>query len=823
MADATLPRRPVYAGLFMVTLATLMYEILLTRIFSVTMWYHFAFVAISVAMFGMTLGAIVVYLRPTAYPAERAPRLLAIHSLAYAVSIIACFLVYLRIPFIGNGSLRSLACLTASYVVIAVPFTFSGIVVALALTRFPSRIDRLYAADLLGAAIGCPLLIVALQLTGAATSVLIVGALAAVGAACFALGQEGATLRRVGLGAAAALALAAAGHGVLERQNRPLIDIVDTGKMSTSDYRYVRWNSHSRVSVKGRPNRPTRAVGWGLSRKTGASEARARQLLMAVDTWAATVITHYDGDPKSVAYLEDDVTNLAHHLRHDADVFVVGVGGGRDVLSALVFGQRSVTGVEINQFVLDATTRVFGDFSGHLERDPRVTLAVDEARSYITRSPRRFDIVQISLIDTWAATAAGAFVLTENSLYTVEAWRTFLQHLKPHGILSVSRWYYPRRPGEALRIVALARGALDSLGVPDPRAHVVLVEAPHVAGLAGGLGNGVATILVSPDPFSPSDLEALGRVVRRLGFDPVVTPGRAERPEYDEILSSPDPRPFYASYPLDVSPPTDDRPFFFQMLRVGDFTASLAESAFDPNRANLEAIRLLGVLLLIVTVLTSLCILVPLWLRTAPGTLAGSGSLLGYFLAIGLGFMFVEISQMQRLMVMLGHPTYALSVVLFTLLVGTGIGSFASGRVGVGGALRPLPALAALVAVLAAFGLLTPLLVRALAGATTPLRILGAASTLGVIGLFLGLPFPLGMRVGAARAEPLLPWLWGINGAASVLCSVLATVFSLGLGISATFWAGVACYAVALGAFAHATRGAIPPAHSPGAGPLAAG
>jgi hypothetical protein len=807
MSAEAKPSPWVYRGLFAITLATLMHEILLTRIFSVTMWYHFAFMAISIAMFGMTVGAIVVFLRPTP-PGGSVARRLAGSAFGYAISLVLGFLVYVRIPFLGTATPESIFYLTLSYTVIAIPFVFGGITVALVLSTYRKHADRLYAVDLLGAAVGCVALVYTLEITDAASAVLVVGTFAAVGATCFAAETGEARGRFAGIGLAVVLFGAALSNTVLTRDGRPLIRIIDTAKNSNDAYHYVRWNSHSRVTVTGDPFTPSEAAGWGISDKTGAAHMMNRQLGMTIDTWAGTVITNFDGDTRKISYLKDDVTNIAHYLRHDADVFVVGVGGGRDVLGALVFDQHSVTGVEVNRDVLRATTEVFGDFAGHIERNPKVTLAVDEARSYLTRLDRKFDLVQLSLIDTWAATAAGAFVLTENSLYTVEGWTTFLSHLKPHGILTVSRWYYPTRPSEALRIASLARVALQKLGIEDPRSHVIMVKAPKAQGLPGALGNGIATILVSREPFGPEDFATLDREVARLGFEYIVTPTQAENPAYATILGRGDPKEFYASYSLDVSAPTDDRPFFFQMLRLRDVMKSLTVSWLDPNRSNLEAIRLLVVLLGIVTVLTLGCIITPLALRARSGVLRGSAPLLSFFLAIGLGFMFVEVSEMQRLMLLLGKPTYALSVVLSTLLVGSGTGSLLSNRLtGPSGPLGAKPALLLLVGVLVAVGLATPLVVHALVGSSTPARIGAAVATLLPMGFFMGLPFPLGLRAADARPE-LVPWLWGVNGAASVLCSVLATVVALGAGISASFWAGVACYVVAFGSYLVAAGGA---------------
>jgi hypothetical protein len=805
MSDDAGPSRWEYGGLFAITLATLMHEILLTRIFSVTMWYHFAFMAISIAMFGMTAGAILVYVRPAPFEGKRLPRTLVLCSSAYALTLVLGFVAYLQVPFIGDDSPKSLAFLALSYAIIAVPFVFSGVTVAAVLSRFRAQAGSLYAADLLGAALGCVLLVVTLDVTDAATAVLVVGTIGAGSALLFSRSSDDQKLRQQVAGLAVVLAGFTAVHSVLGRDGKPPLRIVDTAHQAPEFYHYVRWNAHSRVTVSGNPFEPTGAAGWGLSEKTGAAHEKVRQLGMSIDTWAGTVITAFDGNTKPLWYLKDDVTNLAHHLRTNADVFVVGVGGGRDVLAALVFDQKSVTGVEVNKDVLRATTEVFGEFAGHIDRNPKVTLAVDEARSYLTRLDRRFDIVQLSLIDTWAATAAGAFVLTENSLYTAEAWQTFLEHLTPRGILTVSRWYYPTRPGEAIRITSLAREALERMGVAHPRDHVVMVKAPKASGMPGLFGNGVATILVGREPFSPEDIATLRAEVDRLGFEFVIGPTEAENPIYTRILSEPDPAALYASLPLDVSPPTDDRPFFFQMLRLRDVTKPLSEHWLDPNKSNLRAVRLLAVLSVIMGVLTLACIVGPLAFKARRGTVTGSAPLLTFFVAIGLGFMFIELSEMQRLMLLLGKPTYALSVVLFTLLVGSGTGSLVSARVaGPNGLFRPSVALALLLAVLVAAGLATPLLVRSLAASSTPVRILATAAMLLPMGFFMGLPFPLGLR--AAKTPDIVPWLWGLNGAASVLCSVLATVVALGQGISFSFWCGVACYVGALAAYLAAER-----------------
>jgi hypothetical protein len=800
MLESGRPRATTYAGLFLVTLATLMHEILLTRIFSVALSYHFAFMAISVAMFGMTAGAILVYLRPRSFTEDSAPADLARNALFYAVSLVVSTVVFLKLPIDPSPDLetRKLLSWGASYLLIAVPFVFSGLVVAVALTKFPAALNRLYAADLVGAGLGCVLFVVVLPVTGGATAVIVVATLAAAGAVLFTLDVPGLRFRVVAGSVCAALAAFSVVHGGLERENRPLIEITDAMKNPVSVYRYLRWNSHSRVGVAGDPDMPGPAPGWGLSEKTDARNVAARAMVVTIDTFAATPITGFDGDKEQHAYLKDDVTNMAHHIRQNADVAIVGVGGGRDVLSALVFDQNSVLGVELNANVLRALTQDFDDFAGHLGSQSGVTLVNDEARSYITRTDRRFDILQLSLIDTFAATAAGAFVLSENGLYTADAWTTFLGHLKPRGVLTVSRWFYPVVPAEALRLASLAREALSRLGVSDARKHVLIVKVPLANGPAGALGSGVANIMVSPDPFSSEDLAIIGRECERLGFEVIISPEESHEPEFEKVLWSADPKPFFAAYPLDLSAPTDDRPFFFHMLRFRDVGNSLAANFLDPNHGQLKAVRLLAILLVVVFVLTLGCLVVPLAVTTSRTSLRGNGSLLVYFFAIGSGFMFIEMASMQRLMVLLGHPTYALSVVLFTLLIGTGIGSYASPRFVGPGRFSPKVVLLVLVATVAVFGTAMPFVAHALGSASTPVRVAAAAATLFPMGLLLGVPFPLGMRVAAGRAPMLMPWLWGLNGAASVLCSVVAAATSLSLGITATCWFGVLFYVLAL-------------------------
>ena len=812
-----------FAGLFLVTLATLTYQLLLTRVFSVTMYYHFAFVAISVTMFGMSLGALIVYLRPRVFTDDRLDRHLTMGALSFAVSIVVSFLAHVWLPFRPELSVTGVLSVLTTYAVLSVPFTFSGIVVALALTRFPAQVSALYAVDLAGAAAGCALLAPLLRVTDAPTAIVATAAAAAFGAWLFAVSagskdpaphhrdSRGALVRfdrarrRVSIAITLTLAAFAVAHTVAVRRDAAWLRLVWVKGKYEPPPIVERWNPFSRIRVIGDPSRSITPSGWGLS-ATLPESLRTRELHLDIDSYAGTELTAYDGDPATVEHLKYDVTNIVHSLRPSSHVVVVGTGGGRDVLSALAFNQPRVTGIEINPSILDLVHGRFGDFTGHLNRDPRVHYVNDEARSYIARMREQADIIQISLIDTWAATASGAFVLTENSLYTLEAWTSFLNHLSPKGILSVSRWYYADRPGEVYRSAALAATTLMNMGVRRPGEHFAIVRARPVH--AGGAPDGIGTLLVSREPLSPRDLDTLEAVAARMQFDIVQSPRTSVDATFAAIAAGDTLQALLDRFPLNISAPTDDSPFFFHMLRLRDVFKVSRWRDQGIVAFNMKAVGVLAVLLLTVVAMTAGCILLPLARSRDRANVTGATPHLVYFAAVGLGFMLIEISQLQRLTIFLGHPAYSLSVVLFALLVSSGLGSLSTAPVrgDIAAVLRWRMGL--LIAVLIAFGLLTPVVVRQFEGATTPIRIVLAVSILLPIGFCMGMAFPLGMRVALVRSPRLAPWLWGINGAASVCASVLAVVIAIGAGISAAFWAGVACYLAALAASVLSSRDA---------------
>jgi hypothetical protein len=762
------PTKFTYVGLFLTTLSLLQLELFLTRIFSVTMWYHFAFMAISLAMFGIAAGAVLIEV----IKKREAHATLANAGLLFALTSAICFAIQLYIPADPE---TKLGWTILAFTLIAIPFVFGGVVVCVALTRFPAYTGKLYAADLAGSAAGCLLTIPILNTIHAPTAVILNAGIAALAAAAFGFSVSG----KVRWIAAASCVGLLAVAGVNQSAKKIDIQWLKGGK-NWHDGLYEKWNALSRIYVRENSNEP---FGWGMS-PAYKPPHKIDQLYLNIDSGAATVITKFNGDLSAIQHLKYDVTALAHYLRRQTSVLVIGVGGGRDILTSLVFGQRHVTGVEINPDILRALTDRFVDYTGDLQSNPAVTLVHDEARSFVARSPEKFGIIQASLIDTWAATSAGAYVLTENGLYTKEAWLTFLNHLTPDGILTMSRWYYEAQPAETLRLTALATASLMDIGVADPRQHIMVIRKQDNSEMGQ---YSVATILVSKRPFTDDEIARTAYLSKTMEFLPVLTPQYAERPEFEAVATRGKYEELIRTYPLNIAAPTDDTPFFFHMLRARDLLKAATYQGM--NQLNLKAVRVLGTLLAIVSGLSALAIIAPLALRRRVRQ-THSLRLMIYFAAIGLAFMMVEIGQLERLIVFLGHPIYGLTVVLFVLLLASSAGSLCSHRVGNRIWLLPL--------VLAAFIFVSPPLTSQFVSASTPVRVFLSALLLVPSGFFMGMAFPLGIKKAQYEEGAPTAWYWGINGAFSVISSVLAVVVAVFWGVTMTLLVGLTAYVIAL-------------------------
>jgi SAM-dependent methyltransferase len=765
-----------YFAIFILASATLSYQILITRFFSVMLYYHFAFAAISLAMLGLTRGAIEVYSKPARYVPERVGVEFARHASWFAIAGVGAMIAFLCVPLVIPGEYVPAAMVIATFAFV-MPFTESGVCITLLLTRLPYGGGWLYAADLSGAALGCLGVIFVLLVVDPVSATLWIGAFAA--AAGWVVVRDSGDLRSLRLSGAVALTLAAAAtvHTGLDVSGKSHLGVFWAKGTQQTGTLFERWNTYSRVRVTALGE--TAPFGWGIAH---VPETKIDQNHLDIDADAATVITRFDGDISKQSYLKDDVINAAYLVQPPADVAVVGVGGGRDILSGLFFGAKHIRGIEINPAIFEVLTDKFADFSGHLDRQPGVSLVNAEARSYINHSSDRYDLVQISLIDTWAATAAGGLTLTENRLYTVEAWGDFYRALKPGGLLSVSRWYDPDgHRGEFYRLVAIATSALQRKGVSA-------AELPHHV-VALNVGN-IVTVITRPDSFTDAQWQGARTRLLAQGFKILMGPDVTFDTVTSTLMSGRADAAFFASLPQNITPSTDDNPFFFYTARFGDLV-SKPLSALSNNNA---AISLTLLLIMIALCACGYYVITPFVRQARRMPLSTLTPPVTYFCAIGMGFMLIEISQMQRLMVFLGHPVYGLAVVLFTILLFSGVGSATVGA----HAPRSSAVIARVVALLTTLvlaGLLTPLFTTWARSEATAMRILLSVLLLAPPAFCMGMMFPLGLSIWRRHLE-LLPFFWSANGITSMFASVLGMALSIEFGIAKTYALGVGFYVV---------------------------
>jgi hypothetical protein len=757
-----LPPR-VGLGVGLVAGSVLALQVLLTRLFSAALFYHFSFLSISLALLGAGAGAIAVYVRPQWFDRRPLEEQLARWSIAFSALLLVVPIALARIHF-GNadrvtGSFVALLALTS--VLTTILFGLGGTVIALAVRGYAARISRLYAFDLAGAALGAlavvplmwaidvPTLVVALSPVAALAALLFVGGFRAPVASP--------AMTALALGVVAVIVAAATSL----YQPKPYNITTDVDPV------FDRWTPLSRVVAYGaRPGERFAPLFYDRGGAPVAGYQRGGRM----PNWRDLGL-----GPHSLGWVFGGRDRT----------LVIGAGGGRDILNALSSGVRRVDVVELNRAIRDAVDGTLRDFSGAPYVLPRVHSRIGDGRSTLAQSDTNYDVVHIGFADTLSASSAQAFTLSENNLYTVEAFNEYFDHLRPNGVLDVSR---PRRlvGDEGLRVTVLALEALRDRGVEHPERNVVVVLGRDI------LNELYATTLARKRPWTAAELTRLRRLARVRGVGVAFAPGGPYQYEWADLARASSPKAFCESYRLDVCAPTDDKPFFFQMRRL----SSLGNQgpgyiyAADPFLVLLVTFGIL-------TVLSLALVAAPLVL-TARSDRPPLGAL-GFFALIGLGFLTLEIVLIQRFVLFLGFPTYALSIVLFSLLLWTGVGSLLAGRVqhsrrALTGALLVACTLIAA----SAYGL-HPLL-AALIDLPFAARVAIAIMLLAPAATALGMAMPLGLGRLVALYPNGVAWAWGVNGIASVVASAGAITVAIIAGFPAATLVALVCY---LGALAH--------------------
>lgn len=732
-------------------------------------YYHFAFLAISIALFGLGVGGVLSYV-VAARPGPLFKKL-------GVISLCNAGLVLLSILFVlTRGADISAFELGVIYFVDALPFLGSGIIVSLVISETIDRIDKVYFFDLIGAAAGCLMLVLLLNTFGGPNTVLSVAVLFCAAAALW-FNLAGYPFGRI---ASVAIALAFT-MLIIANTKFNLIEIRYAKGQKLLRETKVKWNSISRIAL-------------APERDSGAP-------MIFIDADASTGIANFDFShltPDNLKDLLHQGPSIPYNLRPGAKTLIIGPGGGWDVSRALASGSHDVTGVEINPIIATYIMRkTYPQLSRNLYLRPDIHIHVEDGRSFVRRSDEKYQVIQATLVDTWASTAAGAFALSENNLYTTDAFRDYLSHLTPDGLLTFTRWGFDP-PRESLRLISLAMAALDQLGEKEPWQHVLVGREGTKAELNGW--GAKDTVTISRKPLSRADIEKALQSFKEAHMEAVYVPGTDRKTPFSELLRSPDPAAFERNYAFDITPVDDNRPFFFYTVQPRDLAAFLTStgSRSADLKVNVAVPKLFASLAVSLVAVLVILLLPPLVLGTKLPTDGSVRGFLFYFLAIGVGYILIEVALIQKFVLFLGHPTYALTVVIFSMLISSGFGSFVSRKIV---ADRNQRLLLVLVSVAALVGILamvvTPLLTAGV-GLPLPVKMLLTVVMLAPAGFVMGIPFPTGLRLLEISHEPSVRWAWSINAAASVLGSVGALVLALYLGLVQTLLVGGALYLLAL-------------------------
>jgi spermidine synthase len=784
------------AVVFVSALVTLAMEVFYTRLFAALFWKNTAFAVLSLAMLGIGASGIAVYLRPSWFPRERRDAQLAWQMLVFGASLVLSYEWILALSKRSYTALEPLSSYTSLVAAGLVPFFFGGLVLSIAFTHAADRIAQLYRLDLTGAALGALVALPALRAFNGPMLVPVLAGLTAVTGTWHARRERAWAPFFGGLVSIALLV----GFLVLDARHG-LLAVTHSHGHREQNIEQERWDPVARLTVEG----VTPDFKW-----------------LNIDSQVVTPILRFDRDPKSVRFLEHNVLQLAYRLRPYPKVLIIGPGGGSDVLSAVTSGNRDVEAIEVNRSTIQLMRIELGRFTGELYELPGVDIHIADGRAYVAAMDHQVDLIQATFVDSFTASASGSHTPSENYLYTVDGFRDFLDHLKPGGVLSMSRWGGEQFSfAEVHRAIGLAVTALRARGAANPAENVVIVQGAPPERLTVGAGfqnpgsspESMSTILLKATPFDDAELDRLAASVRESGFRPLWL-GRRGGPDAMVrrlFLSEDRPalyREYYEATGLDISPVTDDRPFYFDMI---DPLGSLFRAPRPEWKRNFYYfartldIRMLHQLLLASSLVAFALLLVPLLssFRDLRGV-ARPASTLGYFVCLGLGFIGIELTLMQRFSLFLEHPIYSMVVLLSSVLFASGMGSESTASVVDRQSENAVERAGILVAVLAVYGVALPFLTRAAMGLPLLVRMVIAVAVAAPPAYLMGMMFPLGVAALRARAERLVPWAWGLSSAFSVFGGLASLLLAMSLGYTATWYIFTLAYVLA-GAAAYRT------------------
>lgn len=796
--------RPPYGSIAVVSATALAYEVLLTRLFSIVQWHHFAYMVISIALLGF--GASGTFLALRSHLLQRYTFAYIANLVWFGISVMPCFLLAQRFAVHPEQLLwdpLQMLGVTLVYVLLALPFFFAANAIGLTLMRCGRAVTQVYAADLAGAGAGSIAIVACLYLMFPTDALKLLGVLGLFAAwiAAWELNAGGRTLRFTAI---AALTLPGAllllpGHWFSLAMS-PYKSLAQQMNVIGARVEAVRSSPLGVLHVVASPTVPLRHAP-GLSFNTTATVPEQRAVFIDGDG-----LTPIDaGGPRShFAYLDALTSALPYHLGTPQQVLILGAGGGSLVRQALYHGVPSVTAVELDAQIVALMRGAYRDFSGGLYDLNTVTVHVDEAREFLARQTRRYDLMQVALVDSFAASSAGLHALNEDYLHTVEALGAYYAQLNEGGYLAISRWI-KLPPRDTLKLFATAVEALRRAGVADPTEHLLLIR-----------GWQTSTLIVKRGRFTRDELDRARYFCEERSFDlgfyagmPAVLSNRYNilpQPylyEGARALLGATAQQFMADYKFNIEPATDDRPYFSYFFKW----RTLPEIAALRGRGGIPLLES-GYLVLIATLAQAVLISATLILLPLLKRMRAAGvrrrRLSGYFTALGLGFLFVEIAFIQKFVLFLHHPVLAVAAVLSGFLVFAGLGSYLARRWSERMPARRLvrAAIGVVVVLGSGYALVLPDLVfTPLTAAPLAIKLPVSLAFIALLAIPMGMPFPLGIARLTEFAPALIPAAWAINGCASVVSAVLATVLAIHFGFTAVVLLAVGLYLLAAATF----------------------
>lgn len=797
----------IMSSIFLMSLGILALQILQTRIFSFTLWHHLAYMVITVALMGMAAAGSWLSIRKKKI--QKPERFLTFCSLGFSLSSIVSLAVAVRIPLdtFMPDKIQQFTYIFLYYLLLIFPYFFAGMAISFVFVLISKRINFYYMANLAGSAVGGMAVLPVMELLGAEGAVFAVSLLGIFSALFSSISGKDRKSIIVSVFFLIVFASLFPFRKEMLPARPPASKALGIGYTYDSGQKIIhtKWDRVARIDVfENRHSQGFFNYFPDLKNK-----------VITIDGDAYTLLYNFPGGKVDIS---GSLYSTAYHFHETPEVLVVGLGGGTDIVTALHHNSQSVTGVEINKAMIEVTKDLYADFIGKPYQDSRVRIVHSEGRSFIRRSPDKYDIIQMSGVDTWAALSTGAYVMSESFIYTTDAMREYLDHLTDDGTLSIVRWlFWPSR--EMLKLCTQAVQVLRERGVENPENNIAVV------------GDGaLAAILVKNRPFTWLELENLNELVSKTeNIRIIYAPGfSADSQYYDPIFAKHnfstheginyintgfgaffksvekgDEGKFISDYYYDIEPVSDDRPFFFKYYRVNHLFSDVNRTGGSFVDSMPIGILILGLSLFQALFFSILFIVIPLLFMSKGEKSYSPVNQIIYFSMIGTGFMFIEMSLIQQFVLFLGNPADAISVTIMILLLSAGIGSLFSrkilvavGEKGIFGAM-----LLIFPFIIMGYAVFLPGFTHKFIHYSFEARIFLSLAVLFPLGFLLGQFFPTALTIVGEKNSSFIPWAYAVNGVASVVSSIFSIILAMAYGFTFVFTMAAFCYFAAIVAF----------------------